>query len=146
MIILFTSLLLLSTLIMDVLGMKINIFAEHSTYFYSLNSILIVGLAFSLFYFFLQKPPFYNKIINEVSASSLGVYLIHDNQYVRPFLWQRITGSSEYQNSYLLLVHMIISVICVFLICTLIDYMRRKIFATKLDDYIGRVCCSKSLQ
>lgn len=56
-----------------------------SKYIYQ-NSILVVAIVVKLFIAFTRMKPFYNKWINVVASAAFGVYLIHDNRLVRPYL------------------------------------------------------------
>lgn len=60
-----------------------------------------------------------------LSPYTLGVYLIHDNQYVRPFIWRYII---EFSQSNLFIVYLLLYCIFIFIVCTVIDSIRLKIF------------------
>lgn len=49
------------------------------------TTFLQVLLAASLFHIFLTLPPFHSKAINKLAGAVLGIYLIHDNNLMRPF-------------------------------------------------------------
>ena len=65
-------------------------------------SIIVVLIAVELLNAFRKMKPFYNKWINVIASATFGVYLIHDNELVRPYIWNEIFqvslhyGKSEY--------------------------------------------------
>lgn len=77
-----------------------------------------------------------NKFINKVSASILGVYLIHDNVMVRNWLWNEFYPNITYYDSYYFILFAFIKVIVVFIVCLLIDQIRICIFS-KVENYVA---------
>ena len=66
----------------------------------------------------------YSKIINIISPAMFGVYLIHENSYVRPFLWKRLFKISLYADTSILIPYSIFVILCVFFGCTIIELIR----------------------
>lgn len=88
------------------------------------NAILAVIVGVCSFMFFKTIPIKYNKWINAFGASTFGVLLIHANSdTMRHWLWKDTLNNVGYyaDNIYL---HSIISVLCIFLICSIIDHIR----------------------
>ena len=78
-----------------------------------------------------------NNFVNTIAKSSLGVYLIHDNVFVRGMIWRRFNDVNLitmpiYQH----LIYAILSVAVIFISCTIIDLIRRKLFG-KLEDKLA---------
>lgn len=74
----------------------------------------------------LIKKSFSSKIINAVAASTLGVYLIHDNNYVRRmFLWTELLKCPQavYKENFPWFA--VLSVFGIFIACAIIDTVRR---------------------
>ena len=69
-----------------------------------------------------------NNIIGKIAPLTFGIYLIHDNAYFKPFLWVDLLKVSNFANSKFLILHFIISVILVFIVCSLIETIRAKIW------------------
>lgn len=67
-------------------------------------------------------------VINLLGSATLGVYLIHDNKFVRPYLWKELTAYKESYNDSNLVVETIIIVVSVYFICSFIDIFRQKLF------------------
>ncbi len=113
----------------------------HSQYFAQLNSILVLIISITMFLYFLSRKNFNNVIINEMAKCVLGVYLIHDNVLFRPFLWHTLLNTDKYYTSNNLIFHAIISVVLVYVVCTIIDYARKKLIEPvwlKIYEYIEK--------
>lgn len=129
-------LLLLSTIILDSIH-------KYSSDLYSRSSILIVILAVGILTMFLKVNISYNKIINTIGGCTFGVYLIHDNNYVRSWLWIDFLKNYSYANSEFLIIRIILSVIIVFVVCIIIEFLRKKVieksFMILVDKYYDRL-------
>lgn len=91
------------------------------------NKILAVLTSISLFLFFKNLNIKYNKFINTVATSIFGVLLIHANSdAMREFLWKTVLNNVGAYNTNYLYIHAILSVVGVFIICTIIDQIRIK--------------------
>ena len=128
----FGTMLMFSAIAFDIIGTKIQMFDDRSAHFYQRNSIIVVILAITLLSVFSTIKPFYNKFVNVVSGCTFGVYLIHDNNYMREYLWGNIFDNSKYAESNYLIVHFILSVIIVYVACTVIEYIRKYV----LEKYV----------
>ncbi|WP_288724844.1 acyltransferase [uncultured Treponema sp.] len=95
--------------------------------FTSMYSIINLFLAYCLFYFF-SSFNFTSNIINKLGSSVLGVYLIHDNPLVRGLLWNKIFNMEVLSQSALFPILFIAIIICVFMICSVLDIIRQFLF------------------
>lgn len=105
------------------------------------TTFLQVLLAASLFHVFLTLPPFYSKAINKLAGTVLGIYLIHDNNLMRPFLWHNLFPNIDFLYSDWYVVFYIFKVLAVFIVCAGIE-LTRKIFLEPvmvriIDKYLG---------
>ena len=81
-------------------------------YMRDMNDTFVVLISFSIFLFMKDIKIKNTKIISYISSSVFGVYLIHENMIVRPFLWDRIIHANVLiQNSYWGIYAIIISLI-----------------------------------
>lgn len=87
--------LYLSVLVFDYLGERIHIFRTHSLYFIRENSIFSLGFSVAVFLLFLKLNFKRNKLINYIASGTLGIYLVHENIFVREFLYQSILKNNE---------------------------------------------------
>lgn len=126
--IVFSILTYISSCVFSILGTKLNFFASHATYFYGQEKITTLLISLSLFMAFATLKMPYRKWINLIASTTFGVYLIHDNGVVRPFLWLDVFKNANYQNSNMIIVYSIIVVCIVFVLCSLIDLVRQKTF------------------
>lgn len=118
--------------------------------FTALNSVLV----FAIFYFSMclckTQKPFRNKFVNLIAAHAFGVYLIHDNYYVRNVLWSKFLKNPEFalKSPHIFVIHMIISVVGVFVVCILIDMLRKiileKPFSALYDCIENKIKSKKS--
>lgn len=118
-------LLELSAIAIDVVGERFSAFYGKASKFYTINSILVLLLALGLLSFCINKTPKYSRLVNTLGGCTFGVYLIHDNNYMREYLWGNIFDNSKYAESNYLIVHLILSVIIVYVACTVIEYIRK---------------------
>lgn len=104
---------------------------------YSLFALLV---SLTFFIAFTDLKIRYHKWINVVASATFGVYLIHDSDYVRSFLWLEVFQNNQYQNSLVLIPYSIAVVAVVYIMCTLIDLLRQqlveKIYMRFIDRYM----------
>ena len=77
----------------------------------------------------LTKFPQISSVINYISAGNLGVYMIHEHPFIRPFIWEKIFNTDNitfYTEGHYLLNFLLI-IILVYSFCWMIDWFRRMI-------------------
>ncbi len=116
-----TILILMSVITFDILGTRFSIFSSHATYFAGMQNVLLTIQSISLFCIARLIKIGEIKPINFISAAMFGVYLIHDNGYVRKFLWVDFLKNATYQDSVFLIIHATCSILVVFAIATLLS-------------------------
>lgn len=128
---------LVSVLILDALGsyFKIWTLVNHAVHFLGGNSILLLIAATGIFMVVLTKKPRYSSFINKCASASFGVYLIHDNGYFSPILWQKIIDASMLlkQPTILFIIYSLVIVILIYVLSTAIDLLRISSVAKVLD-------------
>lgn len=103
--------------------------AGHFSGFYNYNSPTIIAAALALFMFCLRLPDFsgwIGRLIRYVGPLSFGVYLIHENPFVRRELWGHWIHTQSMYHSPWLLVHFFATVLGIFIVCIIIDALRAK--------------------
>lgn len=114
---------LLSFIISLSLIILVQIFFNYPLYEMSTITCLIASV--SLFNIFNSiKKPINSRFINIISQTTLGIYLIHDNKLMRPFIWKNILNCSNLINNKLFPLISIGIVLAIFIICCLIDLFR----------------------
>ncbi len=116
-----------SVLIMQWVSVKFG-FASCYAFVMDCNKILAVFTAIAAFCFFKNLKIKNSKFINTIAASTFGVLLIHANSdTMRQWLWRDFLNNIGAYDSDLLYVHAFVSVISIFIICSVIDILRRKL-------------------
>lgn len=74
------------------------------------------------------------RFLCRISPYAFGVYLIHDNDYIRDLLWSWIPANAPI-SSLLLLPHILLVATVIFFACVGIDMIRKKLFdAMKVNE------------
>lgn len=91
------------------------------------NKVFAILTAVAAFCFFKNLKMKNSRFINTVAASTFGVLLIHANSdAMRQWLWKDTLNNVGMYDSNLIYVHALVSVIGVFIICSIIDILRQK--------------------
>lgn len=112
-----------------------DIFCRKALKYAGLHSLPLLIIAIYIFNFFNNLKIPFNKYINYISSSMFAVYLIHDNNLIRPFLWKYLLHVSTHIYSRYFFLYMIISVMTVFSLCIIIDKILSPVYG-KLTFYI----------
>lgn len=94
----------------------------NARYFREVNMLPAVVMAISLFLYF-SNIEFHSGAVDRIAGSVLGIYLIHDNELMRPLIWRQLWPNTDYLSAPYL--HALIKILAVFLICLAIDLLRR---------------------
>ena len=86
-------------------------------------SVFMVSLL--LFIGFMKLDIGENRLINYVASTTFGIYLIHDSNYLRPFLWRRFFKGAELCTNKILIPYAIMAIMIVFIACSLFDILRK---------------------
>lgn len=70
------------------------------------------------------KKPIHSSFINIVSSATLGVYLLHDNNYIRSWLWQTFLKCPQMAEQWFYPLFALGAILGVFAVCVLIDLFR----------------------
>ena len=106
------------------LGQKIKVVNGYSLMTDS-NKILAFAAAFCGFMFFKNVNIKQSRFINTVAASVFGVLLIHSGSaQMRTLVWVDILQVTQVYESPFMIVHAFFSIIAIFTVCTVIDYLR----------------------
>lgn len=80
--------------------------------------------AFLIFTGTVNLPAGSNKVLNKIASTTFGVYLLHNHNYFRRNLWFDVFKLNQNFESENLIGLTIFSVVCVFVLCSLIEYLR----------------------
>lgn len=130
----FSIILIFLTLIIDYIGYK-----SHNNHLFNyalglsqLNSPITLICSIYIF-IYCTKIKSNSKIINTISSTTLGIYLLHDNILMRKYIWQYISPNINY--IHFPYIHAIIKIIIIFIVCSIIEYIRIITFK-KIDIWI----------
>lgn len=100
------------------------------------NGPLILITAIYIFAFF-KDVNVHSKFINYIAKSMFGVYLIHDNSFIRPLLWTHWISSAKVAHyPWLYLLQSVGYPLVIFGVCVLIDIVLRRLI---LGNFLNRV-------
>ncbi len=119
-----TLLTFLAAAVFDILGMKIPFFRAHATSFYDMQKIPVLVISVLMVWGFSKLDIRYSRIINTVSSATFGVYLLHDHDIMRIFLWKKVFRNAAYADSRMLIPYSLFVIGLVFTGGTLIELAR----------------------
>lgn len=121
--ILLLTLISISTL--EIIGIVTNkvVFIKQSQYFVKLFSI---PLAVAMFLSCATMKPFFNRYVNIVAGTVLGVYLIHENIFLRRIIWDYILPNVDYIMSNWYVLFYIVKIVSIFIVGSVIDLLRKR--------------------
>ena len=128
--------LILSTIGLELLNNKISI--KFINYLYSRNSFIVIMISVSLFNIFKSNKEFSNKIINNVSSCVFGVYLLSETPVMKIYLWKNIFNNYNCVSSYYLIIHMLISVLLTFIVCLIVEGIRKLTLELFYNKFISK--------
>lgn len=98
----------------------------NNSWFYTLIETLAIFLIFKNIKIKNEKI---NKAITKIAPLTLGVYLIHDNKYLRPVLWDKILHPLTYINSGIaIVIAEAVDVMLIFIVCCIVEKLRQLVF------------------
>lgn len=111
---------------------KMNI--SNPIYLSQKNSVTMLFLSISLFMFFKNLKIKDNKVIPFFAKATFGVYLIHINESIRVYLFSNILKIQNFyqSNLFVLIGYVFGTALIIYLVCTLIDTIRRKLLEEPL--------------
>lgn len=100
---------------------KIGTIFTDSFLTYSSPLVIIQTCFFCLFF---ESLTFKNKVINYIATFVFGIYLIHDNAFIRDkiFDWLNVTRAGGSIKSFLVLIE---STLIIFVVCSTIEFTRK---------------------
>ncbi|MBQ4068008.1 MAG: acyltransferase [Lachnospiraceae bacterium] len=120
-------LLVVSVVMLDCIGRTYMIeeLSVMRRWYSSMNSVIVIVLSIELFLVFLAMKEKSNRFVNTIASATFGVYLIHDNFLLRPYIWDVIFKNKEMYSSQYLIVHAICTISIIFVVCLIIDLIRQ---------------------
>ena len=119
-----------SKVLIDILSNKINFLNGKSTILFCYESFFVILLSLSVFVLFLNikiKQGLFANIVLNLSKHTFAVYLIHHHAKVYPIMWGLINGT-RFLDKWYFPAYMTLVVLCIYMSCTIIDYLRNLVF------------------
>lgn len=100
----------------------------------SMNFLPTFCLSIFIFIFFKNLNIKEIKIINYLGKSSLAVYLLHDNEFIRYAFWKKLFKVEAFYNAniFILLLHILLATIITYALGTVIEFFRVKCIENQL--------------
>lgn len=120
------SIYLSSSIILAMFNITISRVIGQNWEWYYYNFLLIFISSIALFLFF-KELKIKNNFINKLSSLTLGVYLIHDHEYIRKFIYNAL-GYYNYFNTSSFIVYTLIIITIIYISSSIIEYLRQALF------------------
>lgn len=101
----------------QVLGYMMAITGDESSIFNLIGGYL-------LFLFFYSLPIKDSRIINQIAKPTFGILLIHDHNFFRPIVWQKIIRTDTWYDSDVFLIRIGLATLFIYIVGAIIDYGR----------------------
>ena len=106
------------------------------------NSILVLVTALGTFLYFKDLSLKNNDWINTFSSCTFGIYLLHDNNLTRNYLWNTLLHVDSYYSESMFVMYTLFIVMIVFFSCAAIDLIRliflERPFFSRYEELINR--------
>lgn len=103
------------------------------------NSIFVIISSISLFLMLSRIQIDRSKILAYLSSFSLSTYIIHENQFITKWIYRGIFKSDYYSQTNMILGNIVISIVSIFIVCMIIEIIRRFIFKYTVDKILSRM-------
>lgn len=97
----------------------------------------VIMVGFGMFLLF-DRLSFHNRIINRIAQSAFAVYLITDHPTTRTLLWKRLFVLEDLYQQPFAILQILGILLIIYLVCTLIDFVRQGLFAVTVNRNRGR--------
>ena len=106
---------------------------------YEMQSIPEVVMAILIFMIFKNINIKYNKIINIISSTTFGIYLMHDHDFIRLFLWRDFFKVKDFAYKPILIPYTLGIAVAVFIGLGIVDLIRMYLLEKNYMKLIDKV-------
>ena len=103
------------------------------------NFIINVINSIIVFLIFKNMKISKGKFISKFAECSLAIYIIHENLFISKYIYINIFKSSEFYDSHFMIINMIYSCIAIFIICAIIEFIRKYLFKITVNKLIDKI-------
>ena len=104
-----------------------------------LQSLPMLAIAVLLFLGFTRLRMKHSRVINFIASMTFGIYLIHEDQSFRYFLWRTLLDNASMADSNMLIPYSVAVIVCVFIACAAIELMRQVILEKPLLPHLEKI-------
>ena len=97
--------------------------------------MVVIGVGVFLLF---ERKNFYNAFINRIAQSAFAVYLITDCAASEQLLWHRLFNLKNLLQKPLPFLMMLMMLIAIYMLCTILDFMRQFFFSMTFDKHRGK--------
>lgn len=116
---------------------------SYARYYTDLYSLVVIYIIYNLFLFTLCGKPKSSRVINTISGTTFGIYLIHEHNLMMPFLFPVLLSPAPYIESWKFIPYSIVICLVVFATCCLIELIRQAVantsFVRRITKWIDRI-------
>ncbi len=129
----------ITVIILDLVSVHIKALLTFETYLFEMETITAFLIAVFMFLAFSRLNIGFSKFINIVASSTFGIYLIHDNEIFRKFLWGTLFKTATYSDTLLLIPYSLLVIIIVFVVCSVIELIRIYVFEKQYMKLVTKI-------
>lgn len=100
----------------------------YTTYTRWSNCPLIICVCISMMRLVECRNTGYSKLINFLASGTLGIYLFHENVFIKDIIWNKLFNSFQYIGSYTIVLHIVMAIAFIYVMGSIIDMIRRFLF------------------
>ncbi len=121
----FFVILIAVTITIDMISMEKPGLYEQATRLYGMEMFPVLAISIGLFLAFLNCNIKYNRVVNTIASATFGIYLIHDDVWVKEWLWGTVIRQGTYSESCYLVIFSLFSIMSVFAACAIVEIVRK---------------------
>ena len=132
----------ISKLILFIIYICLSLLGTFIYYKYpnAINYNFIINIINSIVVFLLFKniKITKGKILSKFAECSLAIYIIHENSFIRAYIYQNVFQTSSFYNSSFLVINMLYTCIAIFILCSIIEFIRKQLFKITINKLIDK--------
>lgn len=133
------SIMIAIMFIFEFLAIKTPVFNKAIRHFNNLHSPIVLFLAILIFNVFKEIKIPKSKVVNLIASSTFGIYLIHDNIFLREIIWKDIFNVSNYAQSTWFIFYSLAVVSIVFVVSSIIELIMQNLVQTRLMKLLYKI-------
>lgn len=95
---------------------------------YTSPTILLAAISLLMFFSKINVGYYFKPIVSAIAPLTFGVYLIHDNKFVRNIVIRNSLQGIASERTSVLILSVLLLACCIFVVCILFDAVRNKLF------------------